>query len=169
MGALATTGRCRVVLACNGGSARQRGRDFVRLKSARRLETRRDFGNADWTSEAVALHGVHAGGTQKQLLVGRFDAFGSNLHSEATAEADDRVHNGGGVLDDSAVGDGAPLCRELIDWILSGRVTHLGRTRLFRVPACGSCVHPLVLGEESCRRRGHGENPFIKERDDDFR
>src|SRR4026207_1312612 len=46
------------------GSARQRGRNFVRLKSARRLQTRRDFGNADWTSEAVALHGVHAGGAQ---------------------------------------------------------------------------------------------------------
>ena len=67
------------------------------LKSARYLKARRNLGNAARPSEAVALHGVHAGRTQEQLLVGRFDTFGGDLHSEATAEADDRVHDGGGV------------------------------------------------------------------------
>src|SRR6187397_986510 len=79
------------------GSTRQRCGNFVGLKSACCLQARRNFGNTDRPPEAVALHGVHPGRTQEQLLVGRFDAFGGDLHSEATAEADDRVHNGGGV------------------------------------------------------------------------
>src|SRR5512144_2085455 len=79
------------------GSARQRCGNFVGLKSARHLEACRNFGNADRPPKTVALHGMHAGGTQEQLLVGRFDAFGGDLHSEATAEADDRVHDGGGI------------------------------------------------------------------------
>jgi len=69
----------------------------VGLKSACCLQARRNFGNADRPPEAVALHGVHPGRTQEQLLVGRFDAFGGDLHSEATAEADDRVHDRGGI------------------------------------------------------------------------
>src|SRR5207342_656481 len=73
------------------GSAHQCCGNFVGLKSARCLQARRNFGNADRPPKAVALHGVHAGGTQEQLLVGGFDAFGGDLHSEATAEADDRV------------------------------------------------------------------------------
>ena len=67
------------------------------LKSAGRLQARRNFGSADRPAEAVALHRVHAGGAQEQLLVGGFDAFGGDLHAEAAAEADDGVHDGGGV------------------------------------------------------------------------
>ena len=53
-------------------------------------------------AEAEALHRMHAGGAQEQLLVGGLDAFGGDLHAEAAAEADDRVDDGrgvGGLLD----------------------------------------------------------------------
>ena len=51
----------------------------------------------DRLAEAIALHAMHAGGAQEQLLVGGFHAFGRHLHAEAAAEADDRVHDRGGV------------------------------------------------------------------------
>lgn len=97
MGALATTGG-------TGWSSRATGisspaRSEFRAVEKRPGAWRRAEISATLTGrpEAVALHGVHAGGTQERLLVGCFDTFGSNLHSEATAEADDRVHDGGGV------------------------------------------------------------------------
>ncbi len=67
------------------------------LKSARCLEACRDFGNADRPPKAVALHGMHTAARRKSCWSARFDAFGGDLHSEATTKADDRVHNGGGI------------------------------------------------------------------------
>ena len=48
-------------------------------------------------AETVALHGMHAGRAQEQLLVGGLHAFRRHLHAEAAAEADHRVHDGCGV------------------------------------------------------------------------
>src|SRR5215208_1125731 len=46
---------------------------------------------------AEALHGVNAGGAQEQCLLGGFHPFRGDLHAETAPEADDGVHNGGGV------------------------------------------------------------------------
>ena len=67
------------------------------LESVRRVQARGDLGDGHRPAEAVALHGMHAGGAQEQLLVGGLDAFGGHLHAEAAAEADDGVHDRGGV------------------------------------------------------------------------
>ncbi len=48
-------------------------------------------------AEPVALQRMHAGGPQEQVLLGGLDALGGHLHAEAAAEADHRVHDGGGV------------------------------------------------------------------------
>ncbi len=48
-------------------------------------------------AEAVALHRVHAGGAQEQMLLGVLHALGGHPHAQPAAEADDGVHDGGGV------------------------------------------------------------------------
>ena len=61
-----------------------------------------DLGRAHRPAEAVALHRMHAGGAQEQMLVGGLDAFRGHLHAETAAEADDGMNDGrsvGGLLD----------------------------------------------------------------------
>ena len=62
-----------------------------------RGEPRRDLARRAGFAEPVALHRVHAGGAQEQMLLGGFDAFGGDLHAQSAAEADDGVDDRGGV------------------------------------------------------------------------
>src|SRR5262249_26173009 len=68
----------------------------------RRGEALIDRFGAAGAAEAVALHHVHAGRAQEELLLGRLDAFGGHLHAETAAEADHGVDDRGrirGALD----------------------------------------------------------------------
>ena len=48
-------------------------------------------------AEAVALHRMHAGGAQEEMLLGGLDAFRRHLHAQTAAEADHGVDDGRGI------------------------------------------------------------------------
>src|SRR5437764_2177228 len=56
-----------------------------------------DLGGGYRSTEAKALHRMHAGGAQKQMLLGRLDALRRHLHAETAAEADHGMDDGGGI------------------------------------------------------------------------
>ena len=62
-----------------------------------RGDARADVGGRTWAAEAIALHRMDAGGAQEQMLLGVLHALRGDAHAETATEADDRVHNGGGV------------------------------------------------------------------------
>ena len=64
----------------------------------------------------VALHGMHAGGAQEQMLIGSLDAFRRHFHAETAAEADDGMNDGrgiGGLLDRAHE---TRIDLELVEW-----------------------------------------------------
>src|SRR5262249_11966427 len=78
-----------------------RDRDFLigtgDLVGLRRGEAMIDLGRGHRPAEAVALHRMHAGGAQEQMLFGGPDAFRRHLHAEAAAEADDGMNDRRGI------------------------------------------------------------------------
>src|SRR5690348_17862994 len=97
-----------------------RDRDFLigtcdRI-SLGRGEAMVDLGCCHWPAEAVALHRMHAGGAQEQMLIGGLNAFRRHLHAETAAEADDGMNDGrsiGGLLDRAHE---TRIDLELVEW-----------------------------------------------------
>src|SRR3974390_2260876 len=67
------------------------------LNDSFRLQVGSDLGCGHRLAEAVALHKVHAGGEQEQVLVSGLDVFRRYFRAEAATEAYHRVHDRGGV------------------------------------------------------------------------
>jgi hypothetical protein len=67
------------------------------LNDSFRLQVGGDLGCGHRLAEAVALHKVHAGGEQEQVLVSGLDVFRRYFRAEAATEAFHRVHDRGGV------------------------------------------------------------------------
>ena len=60
-------------------------------------DARADVGGRTRPAEAIALHGMDAGGAQEQMLFRILHAFGSHPHAETAAETDNGVHDRGRV------------------------------------------------------------------------
>src|SRR5262249_56759728 len=92
-----------------------RERHFVELEDAWRLQAGLNFGDGHRPAEAEALHGMDAGCTQEELLVGGLYALGRDLHAKTAAETDDRMNDGRcvGRLFDRA--DKAAIDLELVE------------------------------------------------------
>src|SRR5690348_5542055 len=78
-------------------SAREGGDLVGWAVGRRRLEPCSDFRGRHRLSETIALHRMHAGGAQEKMLVRRLHPFGCHFHAETAAEADDRMHDRGGI------------------------------------------------------------------------
>src|SRR5262245_3267637 len=78
-------------------SARERGRYFDGQECFGRLQPGAYFGDTDRPAKTKALHGMHTRRAQEQLLIGGLHALRRYLHSKASAETDNCVHNGCGI------------------------------------------------------------------------